>query len=213
MKILHRIKKFISRFENTEIIDKGFTFPYSSDKEIKRQQIWNNLQKGLLFEDKQTLIPWLTSFNQVDNFKEKCEDSGDRTEWYLGRRTVLGGYDGHFEIMKWDYLPWSNPFERVTSNLGYGKDGHHNFLLLIEHLKNLLGNPTKTDIEFESENFTEGSYEWKNGEVQIMVSGFDMHGSRYQLSIGLVRDRNEEHLNKIIENIKARGFTEEELGK
>ena len=213
MKILRRIEEFASRFAKAEKLDDSFTFPYSSDKTIKRQQIWDNLQKGILFEDKQILIPWLTPFNRLDNFKEKRHDSGDRTSWYLGSRTVLDGYEGHFEIMKWMWLPWTNGFERVTAFLGFSKDGHHNFLSLISHLKDLLGDPTKIDIEFENEYFTEGSYEWENGEIKIRVSGLDMHGARYIFDIGLIKDRNEEYFNKTIEKLKANGLTEEELVK
>ena len=213
MKILRRLKEFASRLDKTEKLDDSFVFPYSSDKTIKRQQIWDNLQKGFLFEDKQILIPWLTPFNRLDNFKEKRQDSGDRTVWYLGKRTVLEGYKGHFEVMKWMWLPWTNGFERVTEFLGFGKEGHINFLLLISHLKDLFGDPTKIEIEFENEDFTEGSYEWENGEVKIRVSGFDMHGARYTLNIGLSKNRNEEYFNKTIEKLKASGLTEEELGK
>lgn len=213
MKIARRIKELISRFSKTEKLDNSFTFPYSTDNTIKRQQIWDNLQKGFLFEDRQVLIPWLTPFNRLNKFKEKREDSGDRTVWYLGKRTVLDGYVGNFEVMKWIWLPWTNRVERITGFLVFDKGGHDNFLHLISHLKNLLGDPTKVEIEFENENHTEGSYEWENGEVKILVSGFDMHGPCYRLDIGLIKDRNEEYFNKTIEKLKARGLTEEELGK
>lgn len=191
MKILRRLKEFVSRLNKSEKLDNSFILPYSSDKLLKRQQIWDNLQKGILIEDIGVLIPWLTPFNKVDKFKVKRHESGDRTIWYLGHRKILDGYEGHIEIMKWMDLPWTNSFERLSGHLGFGKDGHDNFLLLIEHLKELLGEPTKTDIEFENENFTEGSYEWENGEVKIRVSGFDMHGLRYLFEIGLIKNRNE----------------------
>ena len=213
VKILRRLKEIVSRLNKTEKLDHSFILPYSSDKSIKRQQVWDNLQKGILFEDKRVLIPWLTPFNQVDKFKEKRSDRGDRTNWYLGNRKILDGYEGQLEVMKWMWLPWTNSFERLSGHLGFGKDGHHNFLLLIEHLKKLLGDPSKVDIEIENENFTEGSYEWANGEVKIRVSGFDMHGSRYRFDIGLIKNRNEEYFKKTIEELKAGGLTDEELGK
>ena len=40
-----------------------------------------------------------------------------------------------------------------------------------------------------------------------------MHGARYMMDIGLVTNSEEEYRKKIIEKLKARGFTEEELGK
>lgn len=213
MKILRRLKEFVSRLNKSEKLDNSFILPYSSDKLIKRQQIWDNLQKGILIEDNGVLIPWLTPFNKVDKFKVKRHDSGDRANWYLGHRTILDGYKGHLEVMKWMNLPWTNSFERLSGVLGFGKVGHDNFLLLIEHLKELLGEPTKTEIEFENKNLTEGSYEWENREVKIKVYGFEMHCSRYCFDIGLIENRNEEYFEKTIEKLKASGLTDEELGK
>lgn len=213
VKILRRLKEIVSRLAKTKKLDNNYLFPYSSDKILKRQQVWDNLQKGLLFENQGILIPWLTPYNQIDTFKEKRHDSGDRTNWYLGKQTILDGYEGHFEVMKWIWLPWTNAIERVTVNLGFGKDGHHNFLLLIEHIKNLLGAPTKIEIEFENENFTDGCYEWTNGAVIIRVSAFDMHGARYEFDIGLIENSYDKYLDQSFENLKAYGLTEEELGK
>lgn len=115
--------------------------------------------------------------------------------------------------MKWIWLPWTNSFERLTVHLSFNKEGHHEFLLLIEYLKDLLGDPSKTEIEFENESFTEGRYEWENGAVKIGVSGFDMHGARYRFDLGLIKNKNEECLNKTSEKHRENGLTEEELGK
>lgn len=57
MKIIRRLQEIASRLDNTEKLDNSFVFPYSSDKSIKRQQIWDNLQKGVLFEDQGILVP------------------------------------------------------------------------------------------------------------------------------------------------------------
>ena len=203
----------MSRFKKSPKLDQNFIYPYSDDNEQKRKEIWSNLQKGILLEDTQTFINWETPFNQLDNFKEKRRDSGDRTEWYFGNRKILDGFECHVESMMWMYLPWTNSFERITVNLGFGKDGHQIFLQLINHLRNILGEPTNTEIEYENENFTEGSYEWENNGVKINVHGFDMHGARYHLNIGLVRNSNEEYLDNAIEELKVSGLTEEELGK
>jgi hypothetical protein len=40
-----------------------------------------------------------------------------------------------------------------------------------------------------------------------------MHNVRYHLNIGLIEDKNEEYFDGIIEELKASGLTEEELGK
>ncbi len=212
MRILRQLKEIASRLEKSEKLDNSFVFPYSSDKTIKRQQVWENLQKGILFEDKGILIPWLTPFNQVDNFKEKRHDSGDRTEWYLGKRTILSGYEGHFEVMKWVYLPWSNPITEISENIGHDFEGMKKFHYLNEYITNLLGEPTKIELE-KFGSFDLGEIQWQNGLIKLSLVGIEHFNCRYSFSIGLLRDRNEEYLDKAIEDLKASGLSEEELGK
>jgi hypothetical protein len=212
VKILRRLKEFASRFDKTEKLDKSFAFPYSSDLNVKRQQIWDNLQRGLLFEDSQSFINWLTPFNKVDNFKEKRHDSGDRTLWYLGKRTVLDGYEGHFEVMKWVWLPWTNPITKISENIGHDFDGMKKFHYLKDYITNLLGDPTTIELE-KFGSFDLGEIQWKNGLVKLTLVGIEHFNCRYSFSIGLLRDKNEEHLNETIEELKASGLTDEELGK
>ena len=212
MNILRRLKKFAFRFDKTEKLDNSFAFPYSSDNNIKRQQIWDNLQRGLLFEDCQNFINWLTPFNRVDNIKEKRHDSGDRTLWYLGKRTVLDGYEGHFEIMKWMWLPWTNPITEISENIGNDFDGMKKFHYLKYYITNLLGDPTKTELE-KFGSFDLGVIQWQNGLVKLTLVGIEHFNCRYSFSIGLIRDRNEEHLYKTIEELKASGLTDEEFEK
>ncbi|WP_157805341.1 hypothetical protein [Confluentibacter citreus] len=194
MRILRKIKEFKSKFSSTSELDNTFSFPYSANKLEKENQIWMNLQKGIFLEDKKILIPWNTPFNQLDNYKEIREDKGDRTEWYLGKHKILDGYESNLGISMWIFLPWTNPFERVTELLGFGIDGYKKSQTLINHLELILGKPTLIDIEFKNEKFFEGSYKWQNNGVKIEIIGFDMHGSRYLLNIGLVKNKNEEFL-------------------
>ncbi|HRO75944.1 MAG TPA: hypothetical protein PLP27_07340 [Crocinitomicaceae bacterium] len=212
MKLLRRLKEFVSRFDKTEKLYNNFAFPYSSDLNVKRQQIWNNLQRGLLFEDQQTFIPWLTPFNRLDYYKEKRHDSGDRTLWYLGKRTILDGYEGHFEVMKWMWLPWTNPITEISENIGHDFDGMTKFHYLKDYITNLLGEPTTTELE-KFGSFDLGEIQWKNGLVKLTLVGIEHFNCRYSFSIGLIRDKNEEYLNETIEELKATGLTDEELGK
>jgi len=212
VKILRRLKEIISQLDKTENLDNKFTFPYSSDKTIKRQQVWDNLQKGLLFEDQRILIPWLTPFNQIDNFNVKRHDSGDRTNWYLGKRTILDGYEGHFEVVKWVWLPWANPITEISENLGHDTEGMKKFHYLKEYLTNLLGEPPKTDLE-KFGSFDLGIIQWQKGLAKLTIVEIEHFNCRYSFSIGLVRDRNQEYSDKQIENLKANGLNDEELGK
>lgn len=52
--IKEKLKDLLSLFKRQKKPEYSFVFPYSEDKVIKRQQIWDNLQNGLLIEDSKT---------------------------------------------------------------------------------------------------------------------------------------------------------------
>lgn len=174
--------------------------------------MWNNLQKGLLLEDSQILIPWETPFDCLDNYMEKRRDRGDRTEWYFGKHKILDGYESHLETMKWIYLPWTNPMTSISENIGSDFEGNKNFIGLKEKITDLLGEPSKVDLE-KFGSFDLGVVTWINGRVRISLVGIEHFNCRYSLTIGLTEDKNEEYLRESIEKMKASGLTEEELGK
>jgi len=213
MYIKRYLEEIISRLGNKNNPIKEFIYPYSEDPIIKREQIWSNLQRGILFEDTQTYILWDTPFNFTNKYKEKRIDQGDRTLWHFGERTILDGYKSNLQVFKFLTWPWTNPIERASEFLGFEKEGHKKILALIEHLTNLFGEPSIVDIEYENENFCEGCYIWTNSGIEISVTGFEMHAARYNLNIGLIKDTNLEYDKKAIEELKATGLTENELGK
>ena len=212
MKLYRRIKELLSRHDKGKKLDTKFSFPFSQNKEIRKNQILENLQKGLLLEDKRVLISWLTPFNQVDKYKEERRDSGDRTEWFLGNQTVLDGYKCRPEIMMWTYLPWTNPITEITGDLGIEEEGMKNFYLLKEHLSDRLGEPHNTDLK-KWGDFDLGTIEWSFGKIKIVLVGIEHFSCKYSFSIGLKEDKNREYFDKAIENLKASGLTEEEMGK
>ena len=77
-----------------------FIFPYSTVKETKQQQVWSNLQNGILFEDTQVFIPWATSYAEIDKCAEKRRVRGDRTEWFLGKHIILDGVNSFAAVTK-----------------------------------------------------------------------------------------------------------------
>lgn len=212
MRLLRRIKELISRLDKTEKLDTTFVFPYSTEKETKKQQLIENLQRGLLLEDKGIIIPWLTPFNQVDHYKKKRHDSGDRTEWFLGSHTILDGYKCELEIMMWMYLPWKNPITEISGNLGFDEKGMKNFYCLKNHLADKIGEPHQTHIQ-KWGDLDLGTIEWQFDKIKISLVGIEHFAAKYSFTIGLTRDRNKEYFDKIIENLKATGLTEDEMGK
>lgn len=212
MYLKRKINEVISRFKSSTKLDQNFIYPYSNDKEQKRKEIWSNLQKGILFEDTLTFINWETTFNHLNKFKEKRRDSGDRTEWYFGKRKILDGYESNLESMMWMYLPRTNPFREITERIGHDYEGEKRFHELTNYFRDLLGEPTKIEIE-KWGKIDLGEVTWINGRVRVNLIGFEMHNVRYHLNIGLIENKNEEYFDKLIDDLKARGLTEEELGK
>lgn len=207
-----RIRELISRLQPQSKLDTAFVYPYSNNKLQKRDEIWSNLQRGILLEDQQIMIHWETPFNQLDKYKQERRDSGDRTSWYFGKRPILDGYASHVETQMWVYLPWTYPVSQISENLGHDFEGNKNFLYLKDYFTELLGEPTKIELE-KFGSFDLGEIRWENGKTRISLVGVEIFSCRYSLTIGLIRDRHQEYLDQAIERLKARGLTEEELGK
>ena len=162
-----------------------FIYPYSVEINERRKQIWDNLQKGLLFEDTQTFIPWTTKYKDLDKFKETKEERGDRTYWYLGQQKVLNGLTCHIGVLKWKYQPDNSNFDKVEENLGTDEDGNERFLQRIDHLTKLLGPPTKSELK-KFGIYDLGVVTWTNGTIEISVVGIEMFNCRYSLNIGRI---------------------------
>lgn len=171
------------------MLDASFIFPYSIDKEIKRQQIWDNLQKGILFEDTGVLIPWLTTFADIGKIVEQRKDSGDRTNWFLGKHEILDGYACKVELMKWIFVKNSNPISEIYEWLGYDNEGNEKFLFLKNKLTILLGEPAIIELE-KFGDLEIGSLEWTNQKVRIRLSGIEQFALKYRLYIGLTDNKN-----------------------
>ncbi len=192
MDLKKRFTEFLFGIKNLDKLDEDFNYPYSEDKEEKRQQIWSNLQKGILFEDNLTFIPWKTSFNRLNKYKVKINDSGNFTKLYFGERTILDGYKCNAQALKWKWSFWANPIQEISENIGINEDGEAKFHELREYLTNLLGDPFKTEIE-KWGNIDLGEVMWVNGEVRISIVGFEMHSACYNLEIGLIRNENQKN--------------------
>ena len=170
--------------KKTKQMNSNFIFPYSTDKEIKRRQLWKNLQSGLLFEDNQVFIPWLTPYSELDKYAEDRKDSGDRTNWFLGKHKILDGFESYVGVMKWLDIDSKKPFGMTDEFLGSENNGYQKFLELKEKLTDLLGEPTSIELE-KYDNLDLGHIEWTNGKVSISLSGIEQFAYKYRLYIGL----------------------------
>lgn len=161
----------------------NFIFPYSTDKQIKRSQIWENLQIGLLFEDTQVFIPWLTPYSELDKFAENRKNNGDRISWFLGKHKILDGIESYVGVMKWLDIDSKKPFGLAEEFLGSENKGYQKFLELKEKLTDLLGEPTS--IQLENYGYNDLGYiEWTSGKISISLSGIEQFACKYWLYIG-----------------------------
>lgn len=187
MKIVQKIKDMFVSNKYERVFNNSFIFPYSTDKEIKRKQIWDNLQKGLLLEDTLIFIPWLTPYSKLDNFAEQRKDSGDRTNWFLGQHKILDGINSYIGVIKWLDISANKPFLETDEFLGTDNEGNKKFLELKEKLTNLLGEPDSVRLEKFGNNDL-GDVEWRNGKVSIYLSGIEQFACKYRIYIGLKED-------------------------
>lgn len=164
-------------------------FPYSTEPATRREQIWQNLQHGLLVEDTGRFIYWDTPFNGLYKYKEKDRSSVDRHEWYFGDHEVLLGYKAKLEAMKWSWKSWRNPVAQIYARLGMDYQGQKNFDYLHGHLTLLFGEPDVTDLK-KWGDFDLGEVTWKKGRVQVSLIAIEMFAARYTLLIGLIKNPN-----------------------
>lgn len=189
MSLFKNIKAALFATGQTQPLDASFIFPYAEDKEIKRQQIWSNLQKGILFEDTRVCIPWLTSFTAIDKLAEQRKDSGDRTNWFLGKHEILDGYTCYVGLMKWIFVRNSNPISAIEEFLGFDHEGNEKFLFLKNKLTGLLGEPSFIELEKFGE-LDIGAIEWTNQKITIRLSGIEQFALKYRLKVGLTENKN-----------------------
>ncbi len=187
MKLFKKLCNLIAQAQATNNRKNSFVFPYSDDQAQKREEIWQNLQKGILLEDKGILVRWGLDFYELDGIKEQRRERADRTEWLLGKRTILGGYEANLEIMRWKYRPENEPMMQVTEKLGNDDEGLQRFNYLRQYLTDLLGEPTHIDLKKFGEADI-GELSWEKGHIALTLTGIEKHMLRYTFTIGVKTD-------------------------
>lgn len=180
MTFLQQIRDSIAHFQAKNDI----AFPYSEDDNEKREQIWTNLQKGILLEDNHVLIPWKTSFGNLNRYAEKRLNSGDRTNWYLGKHEILDGYNCHIEVTKWLFVPFWKRFSRIDVWLGHDIEGNKTFQFLKEKITTVLGPPEDVELEKFGDRDL-GVIKWRKKKVEISLVGIEVFECKYWLHVGL----------------------------
>ncbi len=145
------------------------------------------MQKGVLLEDKGILVKWGTPFTDIDQLKENKKIRADRTEWYLGKRTILDGYESHLEVTKW-FWKETPGLIKIDENLGFDEEGEKKFNHLKTYLTELLGKPAKMEIEkFGALDI--GEVHWENGLISVYIIGIEHFNCRYSFHISLTTNK------------------------
>lgn len=165
-------------------VDFSPVFPYADDPLVKRQQVWDNLQVGLLFEDTGVFVRWDTPFIQIDAIAVDRSVSGDRINWFLGKHVILDGCESYVGVMKWMWISTHEPFLQVDDFLGFDYEGNEKFCRLATKLTDLFGPPYVQELE-KFGSFDLGTVQWKMGNAQITLSAIEQFACKYRLHIGL----------------------------
>jgi len=183
LSFFNRIRENIRQISTSRKVNSSFTFPYSTDETEKRKQVWENLQKGVLFEDNGIFLRWGTTYTTLDQIKESKKFRADRTEWNLGKRTILYGYESNLEVLKWNWKE-QEVITKIDENLGFDEEGEKKFNYLKVHLTDLLGKPSKMEIEkFGALDI--GEVHWEYGLISVYIIGIEHFNCRYSFHIGL----------------------------
>jgi hypothetical protein len=161
-----------------------FIFPYSGDKATRREQIHSNLQKGILFEDTGLFLPWSTPYGAIEKIAEQKQERGDRIIWYLGHRTILGGYKCHATVSMWKTGPLSRPIQKIEETLGTDYDGNQKLLASRDSFNASLGELENSNFGMEDDLYI-GNLNWKVGNCYVTLVGIEQFAYKYFLYVGL----------------------------
>jgi hypothetical protein len=184
MTLLKRLRNLITGAEHSANKKTSFIFPYSDDPLKKKEEVWQNLQNGLLLEDKGIFVPWALPFYGIEAVAEKRLERADRTEWYLGRRTILDGYEAGLELMRWKFIADDKPIKRLSENLGRDEQGFERFNYLRQYLTGLLGEPANVQLQKFGEADI-GEIAWERGDITLTLVGIEHFDLRYTFNIGI----------------------------
>jgi hypothetical protein len=180
--VFKRIKlKFFKKRNNPT-----FVFPYSNDVEVKKYELIQNLEKGILLEDTKEFLDWRMSFKDLEPYCSSIEEKGDRFNYYLGEHTILDGLDCHLTVMRWIYNSKSNPFSQVDFFLGFDSIAIKKLKEIEDHITQKIGEPTKKESWSGDEMIVKWKFKYSNITL-ITWERFAIHG---MLHIGLNENNN-----------------------
>jgi hypothetical protein len=156
------------------------------DKINKKKIIPNDygrtLNRGILFEDSNRYIQWMTPINDVvKNLNPEINKPGDRTTFIWGKHKILKGLELTLITEFWDF---GDEMENRRFNkieyLVVGDDiAINGFDMIFKHLCKNYSEPIKKEIIDGGESFCE----WMIDDVKMTLYLFEMHCFRLSFKI------------------------------
>jgi len=172
-KILHKEKRY------------NYIFPYSSDRKTRRQELIQNFENGVLFEDLELFVEWNVPFRNLEHFFWRKKK--DRSFSDTGQHTILDGLqvfvDPHKAMLN------SQPFIDLSSFLGFDDQGHHRFVEVKGHLTDRFGEPTEQENTLPYDFYGDKSAKWIYRKFRVSLNVWERFAVHYRLGIEFFPDQ------------------------
>jgi hypothetical protein len=172
--------KWIEDLFKKKIAEYKFIYPYSGDAEIRREQLMQNFQTGILLEDLKVLIPWHEPFRNLERFVRKHTKTNNQFN-DEGMHVIMDGLtitlDPHKRMSNY------TPFSKLESFLGFDDIGHTSYLIIRDHIVHRFGQPTEQHNWLPYHFYGDQTLYWKFQGFQISLPVWERYAIHYSLEI------------------------------
>lgn len=145
----------------------------------------NHLDKGIFFEDSNTLLEWGHSVEKlVKENKANIIQKSDRVIIEWGTHTLLNGLQ--LELSNVFLLTNPDKFKSIEFQTSGDKQSFLSFEQISKHLLNLFGKPTVKDDDME--NKRERLWSWNTNGVKITLYLFEQHAFKLHFKIEQIQN-------------------------
>jgi hypothetical protein len=156
-----------------------FIYPYSDDPTLRRAELIQNLEKGILLEDLDIFIRWNEPFSNLQRFIHKKQK--DKSYKHNGLHIIVDGLqvglDPHETVTN------STPFIQIECFLGFDDDGHERYVQFKNHIVNRFGEPSETHDGLSYDFHGDISLYWIYNQFQILLSVWERFAVHYSFRI------------------------------
>lgn len=156
-----------------------YIYPYSEDFSLRRIQLIQNLEKGILFEDLNFFVEWNERFKNLQSHYHKKQKN--KTYRDNGRHVIIDGLQ--IGLDPEERLTNSSLFIMIESFLGFDDEGHNRYLQIKSHLSERFGMPTKSHNNLPYDFYGDTSDYWIYDKFEISLSVWERFAVHYALRI------------------------------